>query len=167
MINLKQMKRYFFAAGLSLLLVAGSGCVGNANRADKTEESDRAAIERLVGRYIESINTCDTTIVNDIWSHADHVTFIAPSGYYKTYNEIRDSLVVGLFGNVFTERHLQRDQLKLSVNENSAWAEFAWTFSAVRKDGAPHNTKGLETQVFEKDSAGVWHLVHIHYSAAQ
>ena len=74
------MQRNFFAAGLSLLLVAGSGCVGNANRADKTEESDRAAIERLVGRYIESINTCDTTIVNDIWSHADHVTFIAPSG---------------------------------------------------------------------------------------
>ena len=53
------------------------------------------AIEQVIDQYITSINRCDTSIVNRIWSHGDEVSFIAPSGYYATYHAIRDQLVVG------------------------------------------------------------------------
>lgn len=130
-------------------------------------EVDRLAIEKLIDRYVESINSCDTTIVSEIWSHQDNVSFVAPSGHYTSYHEIRDSLVVGLFCTAFTERHLQKDHLKLSINGNSAWVEFSWTFKAVKSNGASHHAKGLETQIFEKDATGTWRLVHIHYSSSR
>ena len=107
---------------------------------------------------------CDTSIVNRIWSHGDEVSFIAPSGYYATYHAIRDQLVVGLFGANFTQRELKKGSLKISINGDSAWSEFYWTFHATKLDGTPHDTKGRETQIFERSADGSWRLVHIHYS---
>ena len=82
------------------------------------------AIEQVIDQYITSINRCDTSIVNRIWSHGDEVSFIAPSGYYATYHAIRDQLVVGLFGANFTQRELKKGSLKISINGDSAWSEF-------------------------------------------
>lgn len=159
------MKRQTYLIGLLVLVCAYTLGTG-ANRSEKSD-ADRQAIERLIDRYMESINTCDTMIVSEIWSHGDNVSFIAPSGRYASYQEIRDRLVVGLFGTVFTKRHLQKDQLKISIHGNSAWSEFSWTFDALRTDGVSHHTKGLETQIFEKGEGGTWRLVHIHYSSSR
>ena len=93
------------------------GCAQQAQTAD--EEADRMAIEQVIDQYITSINRCDTSIVNRIWSHGDEVSFIAPSGHYAT-----------------------------------------------KLDGTSHDTKGRETQIFERSADGSWRLVHIHYSAA-
>ena len=130
-------------------------------------EKDKAAIEQLIGQYVESINRCDTALVNRIWSHAADVSFIGPSGYYSTYREIRDSLVTGVFGTWFTQRRLQKDELKVHVGDSAAWSEFTWVFDATRTDGAAHHARGRETQIFEKGTDGKWRLVHIHYSAVQ
>lgn len=127
-------------------------------------ENDKAAVERLISQYIETINLCDTALVNRIWSHDTKVSFIGPSGYYSTYQEIRDSLVVGIFGTWFTKRDLRKDELKVHVNDSMAWSEFTWIFDATRIDGTAHHTKGRETQIFEKGVDGEWRLVHIHYS---
>ncbi|MGN1172420.1 MAG: hypothetical protein ACI4SO_01380 [Muribaculaceae bacterium] len=35
-----------------------------------------------------------------------------------------------------------------------------------KNDSTPHNTRGHETQTFQKDSIGRWKLTHIHYSSA-
>ncbi|MDY4756757.1 MAG: hypothetical protein SO287_04065 [Parabacteroides sp.] len=40
-----------------------------------------------------------------------------------------------------------------------------WRFHATKLDGTPHDTKGRETQIFERSADGSWRLVHIHYSA--
>ncbi len=130
------------------------------------QNQDEEAIRQVVQKYIRSIDNCDTTLVNQIWSHNDNVSFIAPSGYYKTYNEIRDRFVIGIFGTVFKERHLISRDLKINVNGNLAWIEFSWDFNAIRVDnGQIHSTKGLETQIMQKDAAGEWKLMHVHYSA--
>lgn len=154
----------FFTVALFLF----ANCTMKAERNIPNEpEKDKAAIEQLISQYVETINRCDTSVVNQIWSHDAKVSFIGPTGYYSTYNEIRDSLVVGVFGANFTQRHLQKDDLKIDINGNTAWSEFSWTFNAVRTDGAPHNGRGRETQIFEKGNDGKWKLVHIHYSAIQ
>lgn len=156
------MKARHAILALCLLVAAGFGySCGNSSNQD----ADRQALEQLVDQYCESINTCDTNIVSRIWAHDTYVSFIAPSGYYPSYEAIRDSFVTRVFGNNFSQRKLQKDDLKLFVNGNSAWSEFAWVFNATRNDGRPHNTKGFETQVYQKGTDGQWRLVHIHYSA--
>lgn len=152
---------------LAILAVIASCTTKTRNIISAGSEKDEAAIERLIDRYVETINQCDTALVNNIWSHDAKVSFIGPSGYYSTYKEIRDSLVTGLFSTYFIERNLQKDELKISVNGNAAWSEFSWTFNAKRTDGSAHRTRGRETQIFEKDNDGMWRLIHIHYSAIQ
>lgn len=156
----------------SICLLAGVilsvGCTRNKEQAIIAHtEQDKVAIEQLIDKYVKTINQCDTALVNCIWSHDEKVSFIAPTGYYSSHNEIRDSLVVGVFGTFFSERHLRKDSLKIEVNGNSAWSEFAWTFDATRKDGTAHHAKGRETQIFKKYSNGRWKLIHIHYSAIE
>lgn len=145
-----------------------AGCTLKAGQERPVEsENDRAAITGLINRYVETINRCDTALVNQIWSHDTDVSFIDPTGYYSTYNEIRDSLVVGILGRLFKERHLQSDNLKIDIDGNMAWSEFTWSFDAVRIDGTAHHAKGQETQIFKRYSDGKWRLVHIHYSAIE
>src|SRR5580693_6556239 len=49
-------------------------------------------------------------------------------------------------------------------NDNSPWSEFHRDFhAALRKDGPPATTHGVETQVYRKE-AGKWFLVHVHSS---
>ena len=114
--NLYGMRQFIFAIlFLTICMGLPFGCAQQAQTAD--EEADRMAIEQVIDQYITSINRCDTSIVNRIWSHGDEVSFIAPSGYYAT-----------------------------------------------KLDGTPHDTKGRETQIFERSADGSWRLVHIHYS---
>lgn len=149
--------------GLALMVEIGTAYSNTCLH--KESETDKQSIEKLIDHYIESINLSDTAIVNEIWSHESNVSFIAPSGYYGSYETIRDSLVVGLFGTKFTERDLKKTNLKISINGNNAWAEFFWTFHATKINGKSHDTKGCETQIFEKSKDGQWRLVHIHYSS--
>lgn len=149
------MKRisYFM---LAIFLLAGCS---------QSLENEKVKVEKVIDQYIETINQCDTALVNQIWSHEDYVSFISPSGRYSGYSEIRDKLVVGIFGKNFTDKNLQKKDLTIHIHGNSAWSEFTWTFDAMRKNGKPHHAKGRETQLFEKDKNGKWKLVHIHYSS--
>ena len=156
------MKVYCY---ICLMAVASLLFVGCSGKGSVSQEAEQEKLTYLIDRYIESINRCDTALVNRIWSHEDYVSFIGPSGYYSTHSEIRDSLVLGLFGTAFSKRNLRKDNLKLSIDGNIAWSEFTWVFDAVRMDGTPHHTKGRETQIFQKGENGAWVLIHIHYSA--
>ena len=132
------------------------------------EINGSTSVEKVIEQYVSVINTCDTTLCGQIWSREDEVSFIAPSGHYTSYQAIRDSLVVGLFGTRFTQRELRKKSVRITINGNSAWSEFYWTFDATKTDGAPHHTRGLETQIFKKSPAdGSWKLVHIHYSSVK
>lgn len=156
----------------SVLLVTAltmfASCTVKAGREMPFEsENDETAIQEVINRYVETINRCDTALVNQIWSHDADVSFIGPTGYYSTYNEIRDSLVTGVFGRLFKERHLQSDNLKIDIEGNMAWSEFTWSFDAMRMDGTAHHAKGQETQIFKRCPNGEWRLMHIHYSAIE
>ena len=63
-----------------------AGCTLKAGQERPVEsENDRTAITGLINRYVETINRCDTALVNQIWSHDTDVSFIGPTGYYFTY----------------------------------------------------------------------------------
>lgn len=129
----------------------------------ESSDEDEAAVREIVHKYTESINTCDPALVDSIWSDADYVSFIGPAGRYEGRDDIRDKFVIGIFGNGFSKRNLIGEDLKVTVNGNSAWCEFTWRFEATRKDGKSHTGRGRETQILEKTPSG-WKLVHVHYS---
>lgn len=138
------------------------GCT--SPKIEMKQKTNEQAVRRIIGKYVESINRCDTALFRRIWAESNEVSFIAPSGYYISYQEIKDSLLIGIFEQKFKSRNLQKEHLKIHINERNAWAEFFWTFNAIKKDGTLHDTKGHETQIFKKDNDGLWKLVHIHYS---
>lgn len=128
------------------------------------EYSDSLAILKIVDEYCQTINTCDTALTAKIWSHDPGVSFIGPMGRYSTYKEIIRDFIIGVWENNFTTRNLQGEDVKLHIVGDMAWLEFSWKFDAITKDGKPHNTKGLETQILQREPDG-WKFVHIHYSA--
>ncbi len=125
---------------------------------------DMRAVEELVGRYVDSINTCDPAAVDDIWSHGDDVSFVAPAGHFRSFEAVRDDLVMGVFAGKFRERRLRKEDLKIHLEGSMAWAEFTWSFDAVTKAGEEVHNRGFETQVMRKEGRGAWKLVHVHYS---
>lgn len=143
-------------------LLALGGCT--SHQIEKAQKMDEQAVGQIIEHYVESINRCDTVLFRHIWAESNEVSFIAPSGYYTSYQEIKDSLLIGIFGQKFKSRNLQKEHIKIHINERNAWSEFFWTFNAIKKDGTLHDTKGHETQIFKKDNDGLWKLVHIHYS---
>ena len=128
-------------------------------------EKDKEAIEAVVDAYIRTINDGDTDLARQIWANEGLVTFIGPQGHFKGVDEICERIVMS-FKNNFTKRDLKKDELAIVVEDGTAWAEFTWTFDAVRSDGGEHRGRGRETQIFRKDDDG-WKLVHIHYSGVR
>jgi ketosteroid isomerase-like protein len=154
-------KTVLFICGVVLLLLVGL-IIGIRSDIVNTK-ADEQQISELIDKYVKTINDDDLDLVEEIWSHEDYASFIGPSGRYAGYESIRDDFVHGVFGVNFKTRNLQKEELLIHVNGESAWAEFSWKFDAIRNDGASHNTLGRETQIFEKDEDG-WKLVHVHYS---
>ena len=67
-------------------------------------------------------------------------------------------------GGMFATRDLKMRDIKIHASSKAAWSEFHWVFHAtLRKDGSAVTTRGVETQVYRKES-GKWRLVHVHYS---
>ena len=139
--SLKICKSVIFPLAICILLML-EGCT--LHKTKKGEQVDEQAIRRVIEQYVESINRCDTALSR----------------------RIRDSLLVGLFGKKFKSRNLHKEHLKIHVNGNNAWAEFFWTFNALKIDGTRHNTQGRETQILKKGNKGEWLLMHIHYSSS-
>ena len=105
-------KRLYITLSLATLL-----CTSCAEKPTASNvEADRQAVEKVIEQYVSVINTCDTALCGQIWSHGEEVSFIAPSGHYTSYEAIRDSLVVGLFGTRFTQRELRKKSVKITVN---------------------------------------------------
>ena len=145
----------------ALILVMGiiTGCKSDT----VNEKADEQQISELIDKYVKTINDDDLALVGEIWSHEDYVSFIGPMGRYAGYEAIRDDFVHGIFGINFKTRNLQKEELIIHVNGESAWAEFSWKFEATRNDGGSYSSLGRETQLFNKGEDG-WKLVHVHYS---
>lgn len=146
----------------SIIAIALLAILLPANTANAQASNEREAIEKLVDNYIKTINDGDLELVSQIWSHADYATFIGPQGRFVGWEAIRDGIVAG-FKNGFTKRDLKKDNLIININGNSAWAEFTWTFNSTSTSGRTGQSRGRESQIFEKVN-GEWRLVHIHYS---
>lgn len=126
-------------------------------------ESDSQAIERLINLYVTSIDRADAQMAEEVFSNAPEVSFIHPRGEERGRAGIQANLY-GLFRDTFSERKLTPSNIRIHVYEDSAWAEFDWSFAAkTKKDGSPFRSQGRETQIYRREK-GKWRIVHVHYS---
>jgi ketosteroid isomerase-like protein len=150
--------RILFAAILCLMPVCANA------QADSGSRPDIAAIHHLIEQYAKAVDTVDLNLLSQIWSHSPEVSFIYPLGEEHGFDAIEQKVFQNVMGGMFSARELQTSNVAVHVSSNTAWSEFHWTFHAtMRKDGSAVTTRGVETQVYRRES-GQWRLVHVHYS---
>jgi ketosteroid isomerase-like protein len=126
--------------------------------------ADVEAIHRLIGQYTKAVDTVDLNLLSQIWSHSPEVSFIYPLGEEHGLDAIEHHVFENVMGGMFSARDLEAQGVSIHVDGNAAWSEFHWVFHAtMRKDGSAVTTRGVETQIYRKE-AGMWRLVHVHYS---
>lgn len=160
------MKQFVFLIGVCTTLNLTS-----CNQPDKLQNEniaqnltmDSTTIKDLVKKYTESINGADTVAGSALFGHTKEVTFIHPLGHARGWSEINKTIYT-FFRETFSSRDLKAFNEQISIYDNTAWVEFYWTFDAVfKKDDAPFQSKGRETQIWRKTNEG-WNIVHVHYS---
>jgi len=149
------------------ILLAATLCLMPAYAAAQTDTGpapDIAAIHHLIEQYTKAVDTVDLNLLSQIWSHAPEVSFIYPLGEQHGFDAIEQQVFQNVMGGMFSARDLETRDVVIHVSGNAAWSEFHWTFHAtMRKDGSAVTTRGVETQVYSRES-GKWQLVHVHYS---
>jgi len=152
------LTRILFAA----ILYPLSACA--VAQTDTGPAPDVSAIHGLIHQYIKAIDSVDLKLISQIWSHSPEVSFIYPLGEEHGFDAIEQHVFQNVMGGMFSARDLQTHSVAIHVNGNAAWSEFHWVFQAtMRKDQSAVTTRGIETQVYRKES-GNWRLVHVHYS---
>ena len=147
---------------LAAVVLLASARVGV--EADSGPATDIKAIRQLVERYLKAVDTVDLSLLSQIWSHSSEASFIYPLGEEHGLDAIEQHVFQNVMGGMFSARDLQTRGVTVHVNGNEAWSEFHWTFHAtMRKDGSAVTTRGVETQIYRKE-AGIWRLMHVHYS---
>jgi ketosteroid isomerase-like protein len=150
--------RILFASILSLISASAVA------QTDTGPAPDIRAIHGLIDQYAKAIDTVDLKLISQIWSHSPEVSFIYPLGEEHGFDAIQQHVFQNVMGGMFSARDLQTNGVEIHVSGNTAWSEFHWVFHAtMRKDQSAITTRGVETQVYSKES-GNWRLVHVHYS---
>jgi ketosteroid isomerase-like protein len=150
--------RFLFAAVVCLV----SACAGA--QSDTGSASAVESLHKLIYQYARAVDTVDLASLSQIWSHSPEVSFIYPLGEEHGYDAIVQHVFQNVMGGMFSTRDLETNREEVHVNGDAAWSEFHWVFHAtMRKDGTAITTRGVETQVYRKES-GSWRLVHVHYS---
>lgn len=123
---------------------------------------DTVAIQNVIDQYVESIDLADARIGGNIFLQSDTISFIHPKGYVKGWEGVKEDFY-GMFEKTFSQRSLKVFDQSVQIYGDMAVAVFYWKFDATFKDGSPIQTKGRETQVYNKTD-GEWKIVHVHYS---
>ena len=123
-----------------------------------------SAIDALLKKYVQSVNTLDLDLAKSIWDNEGEVSFIHPRGNERSLDEIIQNFYIGTMGKIFTIRNLVFKDLKSKIYKDTAFLEFQWDFYAKSSEtGDDVHHQGRETQflVWRKDE---WKIVNIHYS---
>jgi ketosteroid isomerase-like protein len=142
-------------------LLSTISCDANRNN-QRTKVDDQAAIKARVEKYKDSISAADATLGATLFSQNSEVSFIHPRGHEHGWPAIEKG-IYGMFAQTFAKRDLKSSDEHITVYGDTAWVEFYWVFDATLKDNSPLQTKGRETQIWNKEGEQ-WRLVHVHYS---
>jgi ketosteroid isomerase-like protein len=129
-----------------------------------SEAEDKRAVQQVYERYLESVNRASLEIAAEIWSHAADIIVVTPFGRFQGWESVRNDIYVNFLQKGFSARKLEGNNVAVRVSGNTAWLVYDWTFAAKTADGQVVNSKGWESQLYQRTKQG-WAIVGLHYSA--
>ncbi len=149
------MRRVLIGIVLATILTSGDAAA--------TDAQDKQAVQQIYAKYLQSVNTADLALAEQIWSHAADLLVVTPFGRFQGWNSVRDDIYINFLQKGFSERRLEGTNVAVRVSGNTAWLVYDWTFTAKTADGQPVSSKGWESHVYLHTRQG-WRIVSLHYS---
>lgn len=150
--------RWMGLIGAVLVLACASGC-----RRTPDNSQDRADIEQVFNKYLQSINAGDVALASQVWLQSPDVLVVTPIGRFKGWDSVQKDIYVNSVTKDFTERNVQASNVSIVVAGDAAWLVYDFVFTAKRADGQPFTSKGWESHGYLRTASG-WRIAHLHYS---
>jgi ketosteroid isomerase-like protein len=139
-------------------------CAPGGPRAPDVSQ-DRADIEQVFDKYVQSLNTMDVTLASQVWLHSPDLLVVTPVGRFTGW----DSVARDIYGNSMlkelSERNVEASNVSIVVAGDAAWVVFDFVFTAKQPDGQPFVSQGWESHGYLRTADG-WRIAHLHYSLA-
>ena len=122
---------------------------------------DRADIERVFNKYLQSINAADVALASQVWLQSPDVLVVTPIGRFQGWDGVKE-IYAGTQKN-FSNRNVQASNVSIVVAGDAAWLVYDFVFTANLADGKPFTSKGWESHGYLRTANG-WRIAHLHYS---
>ncbi len=141
-----------------MLLVAACFANPTSSYADETK-----AVEQASAQFYASLNTMftgDAGPMQEIWSHADDVTYMGPAGDFQVgWNKVRDvwesQAALKLGGNV------EPDEMHVTVGDDLAFTQCYEKGTNLDAQGRQLQVSIRATNLFRKEN-GKWKMISHH-----
>jgi ketosteroid isomerase-like protein len=145
--------------GLFAVVIAFTSALGFGRAPDKTR--DRADIERVFNKYLQSLNGADVALASEVWLQSPDVLVVTPVGRFTGWDGVKE--IFARTKKEFSEWNVQADHVSIVVAGDAAWLVYDYVFTARLADGRPFTAKGWESHGYLRTSRG-WRIAHLHYS---
>ncbi len=143
----------------AMFLVAAACCLNPTRSfADDTE-----AVEQATAQFYTSLNTMftgDAGPMQEVWSHADDVTFMSPTGGFQVgWNAVRESweaqAALKLGGKV------EPNEMRVTVGSDLAFTQCYEKGNNLDAEGRTMEVSIRATNLFRKEN-GTWKMIGHH-----
>jgi ketosteroid isomerase-like protein len=134
-----------------------------SKRRTPDHSQDRADIEQVFNKYLQTLNTLDVTQASQVWLNSPDVLVVTPVGRYKGWDSVQKDIYVNSFTKDFTERNVQVSNVSIVVAGDAAWVVYDFVYTAKLANGQPFTSKGWESHGYQRTANG-WRIAHLHYS---
>jgi ketosteroid isomerase-like protein len=154
------MRHRWMAPLAVVLTLASAGC-----RHTPDSSGDRADVERVFNKYLQSLNGADVALASEVWLQSPDVLVVTPSGRLQGWDNVRKEIYINSLQKQMREPHVQASNVSIVVAGDAAWLVYDFVFTAKWADGRPLTSKGWESHGYERTAEG-WRIAHLHYSVA-
>jgi ketosteroid isomerase-like protein len=144
----------------TVMFLVAAACLANPSNsfADETK-----AVEQATAQFYTSLNTMftgDAGPMQEIWSHADDVTYMGPTGEFQVgWNKVRDTweaqAALNLGGKV------EPYEVRVTVGDDLAFTQCYEKGTNLDADGRTVQVSIRATNLFRKEN-GKWKMIGHH-----
>jgi ketosteroid isomerase-like protein len=147
--------RWIGLIAVVLAFASAAGC-------RRTSDQDRADIEQVFNKYLQSLNTADVALASQVWLQSPDVLVVTPSGRFKGWDSVQKD-IYGVMQKQLREPSVHASNVSIVLAGDAAWLVYDFVFTAKWADGRPFKSKGWESHGYQRTVNG-WRIAHLHYS---